>query len=79
VGANKGTWLDHAKPKELPKRYRPGTEHLWTPLVTTAHKWRQLQLGVFTYEVSEYSDKTNMELIDRWLPFSKRPNGEEED
>jgi hypothetical protein len=78
VGSLKRRWVVHAGLEGLPKQSRTGTEHLWTSLVATAFKWNQRQDDVLN-GWSEYSDKTNMELIDSWLPCSKRPASEEWD
>jgi hypothetical protein len=78
VGALKRTWVAHARRKGLRTEHRTGTEHLWTPLTKAAYKWNQRQDDVAN-GYSEYSDKTNMELIHSFLPCPKRPDGEEWD
>jgi hypothetical protein len=78
VGLIKRDWVARAGLKGLPIEYRTGTEHLWTPLTKAAYKWNQRQDDVAN-GYSEYSDKTNMELIHSFLPCPKRPDGEEWD
>jgi hypothetical protein len=78
VGRMKREWVAHARHEGLPTEHRKGTEHLWTPLTKAALLWSHRQDLVLNGDL-EYSDKTNMELIDSWLPCSKRPDGEEWD
>jgi hypothetical protein len=74
----KREWVAHAGFEGLPEEYRTGTEHLWTPLTKAAYRWNQRQDDIAN-GYSEYSDKTNMELIHSVFPCPKRPDGEEWD
>jgi hypothetical protein len=74
----KRTWVAVVDPHELPEHYRAGTKHLWAPLTNAAFEWNILQDRV-NKRSSPYSDKANMEVIDRQFPCPKRPNGEEWD
>ena len=80
VAASKRRWIAHSirRRKGLPRSYRNGAEHLWGPLTNAAYKWQQLQDDV-QVGLARYSDKTNTELIHRFLPCPKRPDSEEWD
>ncbi|KAJ2921216.1 hypothetical protein H1R20_g15874, partial [Candolleomyces eurysporus] len=79
VGLVKGGWVDKAHTRVLPANYRPGSEHLWRPLITLLENWKGRQQQVFNKGTLEYSDKINLEMIEGGLSCPKRPDGEEWD
>ena len=79
VGAAKRGWIVYkAMAKRLPDHYRTGTEHLWPALANTVYYWFR-RLDEVSRELSPYSDKANLELIQGHFPCPKRPEGEEWD
>jgi hypothetical protein len=79
VGANKILWTNNADVSKLPTKYRQGTEQLWKPLVMLLNFFKERQTRVFKLQMSEYSDKAEMQLIDDQFSCPKRPDGEEWD
>ncbi|KAJ2911931.1 hypothetical protein MD484_g8479, partial [Candolleomyces efflorescens] len=77
VGASKRRWVAHSS-EEIPERHREGTEHIWSQLTDLTFQWNFRQDSVMK-KPSLYSDKVNMELIDGFLPYTRRSNNEEWD
>ncbi|RXW15793.1 hypothetical protein EST38_g10061 [Candolleomyces aberdarensis] len=79
VCGEKNNWISALDPNKLPENCRQGSELIWRPLTRLFHRWMERQRDVFRFRDEEYSDKGNMLLIDRVLPYPKRPSGEEWD
>ncbi|RXW19761.1 hypothetical protein EST38_g6087 [Candolleomyces aberdarensis] len=77
VAGEKNNWIYTLTPHDLPEGIRPGSNPIWDLLPDTIYRYAGLQVEVLNLRTKPYSDKANMELINRGLPRPKQPSGEE--
>lgn len=75
AGAKLG-WVRGSSSNKVPQSIRGESAHLWKPTIKVLDKYMGLQREVDEND-EEYSDQANMRVIDKWLPYPKRPAAEE--